>query len=299
MYISDPLVSIVIATWDRLPDLKKCISSVLNQTYQNIEIIIVDNNSSDGTFIFCEELSNICNLKYFSVFNFSAIEALNSGYKKSSGEFILTLDDDAELVDRKTIEKSVKLMIDNPQWFVIAYRVITDNCIDELEYSMIHNMRCVTEFFGAGFFARSDIFENLGYFDETLGIYGNELDISIESYIHGYSVIYLHNEQILHHRIKDSIYSGKKAKYMLKNSLNAPLKYFNFKHRLCMILGYGIGHIYYLLFKIKNMYTFLWWICWYPKVMIFGILHRCKYVAPLWIQDYYCKRMFEMLRGAR
>ena len=78
-------ISIITVVKNNAQTIKDAIDSVLSQTYQNIEIIIVDNNSSDGTFIFCEELSNICNLKYFSVFNFSAIEALNYGYKKSSG----------------------------------------------------------------------------------------------------------------------------------------------------------------------------------------------------------------------
>lgn len=45
----EPLISVYIPTYNRLELLKRAVQSVQNQTYKNFEIIIVDDNSSDGT----------------------------------------------------------------------------------------------------------------------------------------------------------------------------------------------------------------------------------------------------------
>ena len=48
--LSGPLVSITIVTWNRREDVLRAIESCYNQTYKNIEIVIVDNASIDGTY---------------------------------------------------------------------------------------------------------------------------------------------------------------------------------------------------------------------------------------------------------
>ena len=96
-----PLVSVLIATFNRKNLLENAIKSVLNQNYKNYEIIISDDNSNDDTAEFCkalcEKFKNIFytkNTKYKSGPNGNKNNALDS----AKGEFIMFLDDDDELL---------------------------------------------------------------------------------------------------------------------------------------------------------------------------------------------------------
>ena len=301
MLIHEPITSICISTWDRLEDLKKCINSISQQTYQFIEVVIVDNASTDGTYEYCQEL--IHDYQYPVLYkrmdnsDSSAMVTLNTAYNLATGQYILTLDDDARLMERDIIYNSVHYMKRNIQCFALSYRVIDVDGNDELDYTIMDDLTEVPEFFGAGFFARMDIFRQLNFFDESLGLYGNELDTSIRAYISKYHIIYLHNYTIFHNRHKSSLYTGYKSKYMLRNSLNAPMKYFDQYHRLIMVVGYGLGHIYYLLTRIHDIRVVGWWLYWYPLTFIKMLLPSASRKAPLWIQQYYCKRLYKMLRG--
>ena len=52
-----PLISIIIPVYNVAPFIKSCLHSVLNQTYKNIEIIIIDDGSTDGSNVLCRELA--------------------------------------------------------------------------------------------------------------------------------------------------------------------------------------------------------------------------------------------------
>jgi glycosyltransferase involved in cell wall biosynthesis len=63
--LSSPLVSILIANYNNKKFLKKCITSCLNQNYKNIEIIIFDDCSTDGSQNFLSKFRKKKILKYF------------------------------------------------------------------------------------------------------------------------------------------------------------------------------------------------------------------------------------------
>ena len=91
-----PQVSVIISTYNRLEFLKKSIQSVLSQTFQNFEIIIIDDHSSERIFSQLIELKklddriNILRTKYNSGNNV----AKNLGIYEADGEYIAILDDD-------------------------------------------------------------------------------------------------------------------------------------------------------------------------------------------------------------
>ncbi|TMO69982.1 glycosyltransferase family 2 protein [Pseudoalteromonas aurantia] len=91
-----PLVSVYIPTKNRIQLLKRAINSVLAQTYDNIEIIVVDDGSSDNTPIILKELSEYYSNLHFYRFDTSqgAPAARNYAIDKAKGKLITGLDDD-------------------------------------------------------------------------------------------------------------------------------------------------------------------------------------------------------------
>jgi len=107
-----PLVSVVIPTYGRSHLLERAIGSVLSQTYDNLEIIVVDDNDStsehrihtENVLQIYLENDQITYLKHKK--NSGGSVARNTGIKASSGEYVALLDDDDEWFPEK-IEKQI------------------------------------------------------------------------------------------------------------------------------------------------------------------------------------------------
>jgi glycosyltransferase involved in cell wall biosynthesis len=99
-----PLVSVIIPTYNRADLLTRAVGSVQNQTYPNIEIIVVDDGSQKNP---ADVLSGYKGLHFFrNPKNLGACYSRNLGLSKAKGEFINFLDDDDVLYPEK-IEKQV------------------------------------------------------------------------------------------------------------------------------------------------------------------------------------------------
>jgi len=108
-----PLVSVIIPTYNRSVLLMKTIDSVLNQTYNNIEIIVVDDGSQEDL---TENLNNIKKLKYYRIPNSGGpSKPRNLGIKKSNGKYIAFIDDDDLWVNNK-IEIQVNKLEKNKEF---------------------------------------------------------------------------------------------------------------------------------------------------------------------------------------
>lgn len=91
-----PLVTVYIPTYNRINLLKRAINSVLAQTYCNYEIIVVDDNSNDGTQEYLKEIAlENKKIRYFlKKENSGACVSRNIAISNAKGEFITGLDDD-------------------------------------------------------------------------------------------------------------------------------------------------------------------------------------------------------------
>lgn len=104
------LVSIIIPTYNRETYLDSTIQSVVNQTYKNIEIIVVDDGSKIN---YAEKIcSKYSQCKYFYKENGGLSSARNFGIKNAKGNFIAFLDDDDMFLPNK-IEKQYQVLIEN------------------------------------------------------------------------------------------------------------------------------------------------------------------------------------------
>jgi glycosyltransferase involved in cell wall biosynthesis len=107
-------VSVIILTYNRADRLTEAIESVLNQTFRDLELIIVDNYSSDNTQSVVDSFHDE-RIRYFKNKNrgFLGINR-NFGIEKAKGEYIAFLDDDDLWLPEK-LEKQVKLMDSNKE----------------------------------------------------------------------------------------------------------------------------------------------------------------------------------------
>ena len=105
--ISECLISIILPTYNRLDYLQRSIGSVLNQNYQDWELIIWDDGSDDGTADFCQSLVDQ-RIRYFWHENCGVSFARNCAIEKSLGEYLAFLDSDDEwLPDKLSIQMDI------------------------------------------------------------------------------------------------------------------------------------------------------------------------------------------------
>lgn len=106
--LGDPKVSIVIANKDHVEDLRRCITSILTKsTYDNYEIIVVENNSTTQEiqeyYKELEKEDRVRIVTYKGAFNYSAIN--NLGVSEALGEYVLLLNNDTEVITVNWIEE--------------------------------------------------------------------------------------------------------------------------------------------------------------------------------------------------
>jgi len=95
--MSSPLVSVVVPTFNRAHVLPRAVASALAQTHQNVQVVIADDGSSDGTCELVARLwANEPRVEYYYQENNGVSAARNLGFAHSRGEFVALLDSDDE-----------------------------------------------------------------------------------------------------------------------------------------------------------------------------------------------------------
>lgn len=114
------MISVIIPTYNRENVILESVQSVLNQTYKNIEVIVVDDNSNDGTHEIIKKI-NDNRLRYYRLDrNFGANYARNFGIKKSKGNYIAFQDSDDIWYNTK-LEKQIFLLNSLPSEYAMVF----------------------------------------------------------------------------------------------------------------------------------------------------------------------------------
>lgn len=172
-------VTVIIPTYKRAESLERAINSVLNQTYKNLELIVVDDNNEDSEYRLANEkrLNKYKELKNFKYIkhskNKNGAAARNTGIQYATGDYITFLDDDDIFLPTRIV-KMVNLLKDNPSYGG-AYssvaicknkriiNVIEANKDGSFELDLLKQK----SFFGTGsnLFIKKEIIEKIGDFD--------------------------------------------------------------------------------------------------------------------------------------
>jgi len=140
---SEPLVSVIIPTYNRTQQTIAAIESVLAQTYSNVEIIVVNDGSTDGTGDAIQRLvdqasNHSASIRLFHQENQGPSVARNLGIEKAQGEYIAFLDSDDVWLPEK-LERQVEAMDrfkDNCGACLTDTRLVTDSGADMTTFRM-------------------------------------------------------------------------------------------------------------------------------------------------------------------
>jgi len=260
-------ISVVLATYNRKDLLDNTISAFLAQDYEDKEIIVVDNASSDGTremVLSKYPIEKYPGFKYIFLPLNIDIKAVNIAIAMSSGEIIWRTDDDAYLRDLDSLSKVAKIMSDNPKIGIFSPALINidlENNTEvfvkwypyEIDYENVPKEGYKAQSFsGAGAAIRKEMLNKIGYFWE----FGyEELDISTRAIIAGYQVRYFPNMAILH--FGANIYRSYPYWYWHKITLQ--LVRYQAKYFPVIIAIYRISIIifYHTLIAIRAKYSFV------------------------------------------
>lgn len=173
-----PLVSVVIATYNMAAYLPLAVRSALTQTYRNIEVLIVDDGSTDGTRDAIEPLLEDARVRYLFQENKGQAAAKNHGIRESRGEYVAFLDADDIWVPDK-LDAQMPLFVSS-ETVGLVYSAVT--YIDErgipipkasgkLHRGRVSGPLLFSNFVGfSSSVVRRKCFDRLGTFNEELGM---------------------------------------------------------------------------------------------------------------------------------
>lgn len=176
--LKNPLISVTICTYNRAQMISKAIYSALKQTYQNIEIIVVDDASTDDTKKIIGELQKKdSRIKYFkNKKNLNIAGTRNETIKNSKGEYIAILDSDDFWTDQDKIKKQIDFLEKNLEYALIGTSADqidkNDNLTGEIknlteDEDIRKNILIKNEFVHSTVVYRKSIIEEFGFFDES------------------------------------------------------------------------------------------------------------------------------------
>ena len=120
------LISIVIPIYNASKYLEKCINSVINQTYKNLEIILVNDGSIDNSLDICNDFKDKDNrIKVISKKNEGVSKTRNIGIDKCKGKYLMFLDSD-DYIDEIYVEKMYTYLTKNNLSMVTSSMTLVD-----------------------------------------------------------------------------------------------------------------------------------------------------------------------------
>jgi len=204
-----PKISVIIANYNGKILLEKCLESLFKVNYDNFEVILVDNNSTDQTVDFItKNYPSIILIKLDSNKGFA--EPNNIGAKIAKGEHLLFLNNDT-IVTPNFISELVKIMENDTKVAICQSLLLKlDGSVDSSgdfidNLGVVYNSKTKTDQIreissarGASMLVRSSIFKKLDGFDEKFFVSFEDVDLGWRTWILGYRV-FLAPKSIVYH----------------------------------------------------------------------------------------------------
>jgi len=187
-----PLVSINILSFNRRDVLRYTLTKVFEQNYDNIEVIVVDNSSNDGTPNMI--ISQFPNVKLIKLTRNIGIAGYNLGFKEANGEYILLLDDDS-YPKPNILDEGIKIFKSDSSIGIVAFNIMNE---EESKSETENFDEYPTSFMGCGSLIARNLYLKIGGYDENYFLYDNELDYAARCLDSGYKIYYMNNSNVIH-----------------------------------------------------------------------------------------------------
>lgn len=259
-----PFVSVIILNHDGRDYLKPCLSSVLNSTYDEFEVILADNDSVDGSIEYVRHhFSQAVKLKVVALNkNYGFAVGNNMGYQKvdPKSKYVIFLNNDTQ-VERDWMQEIIKKMENDPLIGAAQpkIRLMSDrNKIDAAGCTIDYYGRpfrlgngetdqgqydSISEIFfalGAAIALRKEVIEKVGLFDSSFFAYYEETDLCWRIWLVGYKVVLVPKAIVYH-------WGGATAKRKASMDASVALKYRVFYRRrnqlIMMLKNYSLSNI--------------------------------------------------------
>lgn len=237
---NDIIVSVIVPVYNAEKTLKRCVESVLNQTFRDYELILVDDGSTDESGSICDEYAGE-RVKVIHIENSGVSRCRNLAMDKASGKYVQFLDSDDWLAADAT-ENFVRSITESECDMVITdfYRVVKDKCarkgdipeegcIDIKKYAEYLMEKPANFYYGVvwnKFFKRSLIEEFHLRMDEDIN-WCEDFIFNLQYLSHARNVCILHNPAYYYEKTKRSLSNQNFGPAKVMNMKTTVFKYYD------------------------------------------------------------------------
>ena len=252
--VTKELISVIIPNWNGAKHIVTCLESVVQSSYRTLEIIVVDNGSTDESIaLITKNFPDVKILKFNSNNGFSV--AINVGIKESQGEFIFLLNNDMKL-DPNCIERLCSSLCNRPNCSMATGKVIRFDQTDHIDSAgdsittscapfnrghlhkdsgQYNNEELIFGGCAGATLYRRELFSQIGTFDETFFAYMEDVDFNCRALLTGHNTVYIPGAITYHHgNATFGTFSFAHVFYTNRNTLFVLLK----NYRLRWIIRY-------------------------------------------------------------
>jgi GT2 family glycosyltransferase len=216
-------VSISILTYNRKDILKELLDSLARLRYEPLEIIVIDNNSTDGTEM---SIANYEKVRYVKLHDNIGVGARNEGIRISTGDILICLDDDVIGIDDEKIKKIVSKFESKPDIGALCFKVVDfyNGKICNWSHHYKKEEYCDKEFNtdemteGAVAFRKS-VFEKSGLYPEEFFISYEGPDLILRMLNAGFVTMYSPEIEVRHRTSAEGRKSWRRYYYDTRNQL--------------------------------------------------------------------------------